>query len=55
MRLAGFVLEKKDCVTVREKGSKVKVQKRLILCNIKEIYIEVKSKFPNMKIGLSTF
>ena len=49
MRLAGFVSEKKDYVT------KVKVQKRLLLCTIKEIYIEVKSKFPNAKIGFSTF
>ena len=53
--ISRFCLGKKDCVTVREKGSKVKVQKRLILCNIKEIYIEVKSKFPNVKIGFSTF
>ena len=49
MRLAGFVSEKKDYVT------RVKVQKRLLLCTIKEIYIEVKSKFPNAKIGFSTF
>ena len=28
---------KKDCVTVREKGSKVKVQKRLLLCNLEFI------------------
>ena len=37
-------------MTVRENGSKVKVQKRLLLCNIKEIYSKFKSKSPEVKI-----
>ena len=45
---------KKGSVTFREKGSKVKVEKRLLPCNIKDIYIEFKSKFPDVKNRFST-
>ena len=47
---------KKDCVSIRNKdGSKEKVQKRLLLANISEIYADFKAEFPSLKIGFSTF
>ena len=47
---------KKDCVSIRKKdGSKEKVQKRLLLANISEIYANFKAEFPSLKIGFSTF
>ena len=47
---------KKDCVGIRNKdGSKEKVQKRLLLANISEIYGNFKAEFPSLKIGFSTF
>ena len=47
---------KKDCASIRSKdGSKEKVQKRLLLVNISEIYASFKAEFPSLKIGFSTF
>ena len=47
---------KKDCVSIGNKnGSKEKVQKRLILAKISEIYANFKAEFPSLKIGFSTF
>ena len=47
---------KKDCVSIRNKdGSKEKVQKRLLLASISEIYANFKAEFPSLKIGFSTF
>ncbi len=34
---------KKDCVTILENGEKKKVQKRLVLGNLKEIYLQFKA------------
>ena len=48
--------DKKDCVSIRNKdGSKEKVQKRLLLANISEIYANLKAEFRSLKIGFSTF
>ena len=47
---------KEDCVSIRNKdGSKEKVQKRLLLANISEIYANFKAEFPSLNIGFSTF
>lgn len=46
----------KDCVTVRhEDGTKEKIQKRLILCNINELFKKFKDTHPELKIGRSKF
>ena len=36
-------------------GTKEHHQKRLILCNIREAYLQYKSTFPDDKIGFSKF
>ena len=47
---------KKDFVSIRNKDcSKGKVQKRLLLANISEIYASFKAECPSLKIGFSTF
>lgn len=46
---------KKDCITITELGVKTKVQKRLLLCNLKEAFALFKEKYPNKKIGISKF
>lgn len=47
---------KKDCLSVRiADGTKVKMQKRLILCNLKELYQTFKSRYPLISIGFSSF
>lgn len=46
----------KDCVSVRsENGDKVKLSKRLVLCNLKEAYKSFKDKFAGMKVSFSKF
>lgn len=46
---------KKDCLSVNVRGNKVKLQKRLILANLKEVYAQFKQKYPDKKIGFSKF
>ena len=46
---------KKDCLSINIRGNKVKVQKRLILANLKEVYAQFKQKYPDKKIGFSKF
>lgn len=46
---------KKDFVSAREDGEKKQVQKRMILCNLKDAYSAFKNAFPKMKIGFSKF
>ena len=46
---------KKDCFSITKEGIKVKVQKRLVLANLKEIYAGFKDKYPDKKIGFSKF
>lgn len=36
-------------------NKRIHVQKRLVLCNLKELYEEYKNKFPNNKVGFSKF
>ena len=43
---------KKDCVKVKVGPPQ---QKRLLMCNLHELYIDFKSKYPNFKIGFSKF
>ena len=44
---------KKDYVTIREGGEKKQVQKRFILCSLKEAYSVFKKAGANLKIGFS--
>ena len=46
---------KKDFVSVRVEGKRVHVQKRLVLCNLKEVYSSFKDNFPTVRIGFSKF
>ena len=47
---------KKDFVTIKNSdGTKEHHQKRLILCNIREAYLQYKSTFPDDKIGFLKF
>ena len=47
---------KKDFVTIKNSdGTKERHQKRLILCNIREAYLQYKSTFPDDKIGFLKF
>jgi hypothetical protein len=46
---------KRDCVSVKIGGQKQLIQKRLLLANLNEIYIEFKQKYPEVKIGFSKF
>ena len=43
---------KKDCVSIRKKEYK---QKRLVLCNLHELYVAFKEKYQDIKIGFSKF
>ena len=46
----------KDTVRVRlPSGKKGKMQKRLVLANLKELYSSFKETHPNSKVGFSTF
>ena len=46
---------KKECITVKVNNNKEKLQKRLLLLNIGELYLEFKKLNPNVKIGFSKF
>lgn len=46
---------KKDYVSVRQGDSRVQLQKRLVLSNLKELYQLFKEKFPTLTIGFSKF
>ena len=46
---------KKDFVTVVNDGRKEHVQKKLILCNIRELFRHFKNKYSDTKIGFSKF
>jgi len=45
----------KDYISVKRDGLRVHAQKRLILGNLKELYIAFKEKHPGHKIGFSKF
>ena len=46
---------KKDFVTVRKPDGRVQVQKRLVLCNLRELYRMFKDRHPDEAIGFSKF
>lgn len=46
---------KKDCISVEIDGIKTNLQKRLLLMNLKELYILFKNSNPDTKVGFSTF
>jgi len=46
---------KKYCITIRDKGVKIQLQKRLVLANLNEIYQAFKEKHPTHRIGFSKF
>lgn len=46
---------KRDYVTINENGHQIKKQRRMLMCNLKEVYLYFKEKYPNYKIGFSTF
>ena len=46
---------KKDFVSVKKKGKRQHIQKRLVLSNLREVYREFKDRFPDGKIGFSKF
>ena len=46
----------KDCLSVLGSvGKRVLIQKRLVLCNLKEAYSEFKTQHPDTKIGFTKF
>ena len=47
---------KKDYLSVRdENGSTTEVQKRLILSNLREVYVQFKKDYEDIHVGFSTF
>ncbi len=46
---------KKDFISVKQAHGREQVQKRLILCNLKELYQLFKDEHPNERIGFSRF
>ena len=55
-QISRICVGKKDFVTIKNSnGTRKQHQKRLILCNIREAYLQCKSTFPDDKIGFSKF
>lgn len=46
---------KKDTITVKMGDQKEKKQKRLLLCDIKDLYVRFKGQYTQSPIGLSKF
>ena len=46
---------KKDFVTVRKSDQRIQVQKRLVLCNLRELYRMFKDRYSDETIGFSKF
>lgn len=46
---------KKDCVIVRNNHGKMHIQKRMLLVNLRELYLEFKKRHSDIKIGFSKF
>ena len=46
---------KKDCVTILKNEGRKRIQKRLVLGNLKEIYQQFKAANPEEKVGFSKF
>lgn len=45
----------KDCISVVKDGQKIRVQKRLLLFNMKDLHEQYQEKFPEANIGLTKF
>lgn len=45
----------RDCKSVKTQEGKLPKQKRLVLCNLKELYKLLKDTYPNIKVGFSKF
>lgn len=45
----------RDCIVYKENMEKEKLQRRLVLFNLKEVYELFKEKYPDKKIGFSKF
>ena len=45
----------KECLTIKVDGQKEKFQKRLVLLNIREVFLELKKVKPDVQIGFSKF
>jgi hypothetical protein len=48
-------MPKKDVAIRNSSGEKIHKHKRLVICNIKELYLKYKNEYPNEKVGLSKF
>jgi hypothetical protein len=46
---------KKDFVSVKKEGQRQHVQKRLVLSNLREVYLEFKERFPDHNVRFSKF
>ena len=46
---------KKDCISVMINGKKERVQKRLLLCKLRELHGKFLLKYPDIKISLAKF
>ena len=46
---------KKDCISIKVGDGRIKLQKRLVIRNLKEIYYSFKRLYPDMRIGFSKF
>jgi hypothetical protein len=46
---------KKDYISIKVSGVKIHEQKRLLLCNLKELYSHFKNSHPGVKVGFSKF
>jgi hypothetical protein len=46
---------KKDCVSIKVSGGEIHEQKRLLLCNLKELYSNFKNSHPGVKEGFLKF
>lgn len=42
-------------MSIKDAGGRRHIQKRLVLCNLKELYQNFKDKHPSLKIGFSKF
>jgi hypothetical protein len=46
---------KKDYISIEVSGVKIHEQKRLLLCNLKELYPHFKNSHPGIKVGFLKF
>jgi hypothetical protein len=46
---------KNDYISIKVSGVKIHEQKRLLLCNLKELYSHFKNSHPAVKVGFSKF